>query len=328
MNRVWKFFQSRWRRPKHKGVSGNFSTIVIITGIVFAGWIMTGGEYPNVYPTYTSTPMQGEPLADQPEHPKRFSLTFHELRFKNRPAAPPADSLASCDKVALVFLVDASTSMTERGPNGITKLDNVKNALYEFTDDLSSTSLFGLYTFSSPNGGEPRSRVSIGLMPSIQFQIDSAISGINPPENAATYMREGFESVRGPLVSAKQQYPDYKFNLIFISDGVPEHQAPCEDQYTLTGTCDNSGANNSRNYDIRHDPIDTSLGNSNVVQQIKDSGVSIYSIVLSNATDAQVFPELRSLMQRIASSDSQYKESVGGENINAIYQEIKTSACS
>jgi len=319
MKGLWKFFKSRWRRPKHKGVSGNFSTIVIITGIVIGGWVMTGGEYPNLYPTYQSTPTYADPLPNQPRQAPVGAMTFRELLFKPRPTIPPP----ACEKAALVFLVDASNSMTEEGSNGNTKLNNLKTALSEFTATLPDTTLFGLYTFSSPNGGEPRERVRIAPLSEAKADIPSVISAINPPNNATTYMRQGFQFVQGPLASAKAANPDYKFNLIFISDGVPEEQYPpgCQAEFTLTGQCVGS-----RNYDKRYDPTGT-WGDPDIPQAIKDAGVNIYSIVISNFTDAQVFPELEDLMQRISSGPEFYRESVGGGNLNTIYQQIKSSAC-
>ena len=321
MNGVWKFLKSRWRRPKHKGVSGNFSTIVIITGIVIGGWILTGGEYPNVYPTYTSTPVEGQPLSDQPKHPKRFTLTFHELRFKPRADTPETETPDACDKTALIFLVDISTSMIQPP----SKLGNFKSALESFVETLPSDALFGLYTFSSPNG-QPWPSVGIGPLSNVRSQIVPALNRISPPGNAATHMRDGFAAVQGPLAAAQANpaYQGYKFNLVFISDGVPENENECVEEFTIGG-CDEE--NNGRNYDRRHDPTDISLGQPDIPDQIKASGVNIYSIVIYNTTDAQVFPELRTLMQRISSGSQYYSESAGGGTLNTIYNQIKASAC-
>lgn len=318
MKGVWNFLKSRWRRPKHKGVSGNFSTIVIITGIVIGGWILTGGEYPDVYPTYTTLPIEGEPLPDQPTHPRRFSLNFSELRFKVRTNdAVPAE----CEKAALVFLVDISTSMIQPS----SKLGNFKSSLESFVSTLPPETIFGLYTFSSPNG-QPWPNVAIGPLSSVKPRVTSALNSIVIPDNAATYMRQGFQSVEAPLAAAKQANPDYKFNLIFISDGVPEEQFPpgCVQEYTI-GDCNDGSA---RHYDKRYDPTETSLGQPDIPQAIKASGVAIYSVAIYNAADTQVFPELKTLMDRISSGPGYSFESQGGETLTNIYNQIKTTACS
>lgn len=289
---------------------------------------MTGGEAPNLYPKYTSQPIEAEPLQNQPKHSKESAITFRELLFRRKtPTASDSAAPKTCDKAALVFLVDASTSMTEEGSDGNTKLTNLKTALSQFVTTLPDEAIFGLYTFSSPNGGEPRERVRIASISEVKGDISAAIAGINPPTNAATHMRAGFEKIQDALSSAKEANSGYTFNLIFISDGVPENENECIDQYTLTGQCDRSGANNSRNYDKRHDPTGR-WGDEDIPQAIKDSGVRIYSIVISNATDAQVFPELKDLMQRISSDSQYYKESIGGGNLDTTYQQIKSSACS
>src|SRR5687768_2247808 len=118
-----QYFKARWRRPKHKGVSGNFSTLVIITGIVVGSYIMTGGGYPEVVPTYTTPPQEGHPLPQQPKRQKYSTITLGELLFSERPLATPtpiptfgpsptpsADEPPNtyCENQATAFLVDVS----------------------------------------------------------------------------------------------------------------------------------------------------------------------------------------------------------------------------
>lgn len=301
---------------------------------------MTGGGYPEVVPTYTSPPVEGKPLAIQPVRQKHSMISLGELLFRPRPPATPTPiptfgpsptpgsgeptpSNEECAKTALIFLVDASYSMTEIGANNTSKLSNLKGAVAQFTQTLPDSAIFGLYTFSSPVSGDPQQRIPIESAAQARTQIVSALNQIDPPRNAATHMRDGFAFVQQRLTQAQQVNPDYTFKLVFVSDGVPENQDRCEAQYTLTGTC--VSGNNGRNYDKRHDPTET--GGINIPQQIKDANIDIYSVVISNTTDTQVFPELQSLMQRISSGSDYYTNSIGGGNLPAIYEQIKNSAC-
>lgn len=351
MQNPLNFFKAKWRRPKHKGVSGNFSTLVIITGIVIGSYIMSGGGYPEIQPVIPENAIYAVPYAEQPQHSKEYAMTARELKMRPlgrytptpiptfgpsptpTPPLPYEDPPEECTETALVFLIDASTSMIQGPPGTVTKLDNVKNAIRTFTQTLPDKTLFGLTTFSSSNGGDPRERVTIGPLSGNRAQIPAALSSILPPPKAATHMRQGFEFLRQELINAKQEYPDYQYNVIFVSDGVPENEGPpggvgCQPEFTLTGVClDGDAGLDSRNYDKRHDPTDR-WGGTDVPKLIKGTGTDIYSISITNATDQQIFPELEDLMKRIASPGSgYYSNSVQGSNLSTIYNQIKGSAC-
>jgi hypothetical protein len=339
--------KATWGRPKHRGVSGNFSTVVIITGIVIGGYIMTGGSYPNVYPKFTTPPIEGQPLENQPNHTAESSLAMRELRMRKVPPGsnkppdtdPPSDQV--CSKTAFIFLVDVSTSMKETAGSE-SKLSNVRAALTDFTSDLADDAVIGLYTFSSPNGGEPRMRTPISLYNSASQRFTADVNNIQDPgSNAATHMRAGFEFVQGPLAAAKQQFPGYTLNLVFLSDGVPEQEGypggpGCVAEYTIGGVCPPPGTNDDRSFDMRHDPTSywADIGKllpvnayPDITREIKDTGVGIYSIAISNATDTDVFPELDDLMLRISSGDTYYLRSTGATDMAHLFGNIKSDAC-
>ena len=88
MSNFVEYFKTKWRRPKHKGVSGNYSTVVIITSVIIGSFYMSGGSSPQLY-LNTSEKEYGEVLQTQPKHGKEGGITFRELRMKVFPTGRP-----------------------------------------------------------------------------------------------------------------------------------------------------------------------------------------------------------------------------------------------
>lgn len=318
---------------------------------------MTGGGYPEFTAAYPADTMKAEPYAVQPQHSSEYGITLRELKMRplgrTRPTpiptfgptatpAPPEEPDPDftpppiCGENAFIFLVDASNSMNERASasDATSKLTNLKNAIIAFSDELPDSALFGLYTFSSPAGGDPRQRLptntALGVAPisQVRSQIAPALNAINPPQKAATHMREGFDFVGEKIIAAKEENPDYLFNLIFISDGVPEDEGGCREGYTI-GTCAENQQRGQRSYDKLHDPTDQwGIPNyPDIPQRIKDENINIQSIVIYNPNDLQIYPELKSLMQDISSGNESYWESEGATDMLNVLEGIKDHAC-
>jgi hypothetical protein len=329
MKNIWRSFRATWGRPKRHGITGNFSTVVIITGIIIGGWIMTGGEYPEVVPTYYGTPIYAVLLADQPQHEKHSSMSFTQLRLKELPTPTPLP--IECKGESIAFLIDLSGSML-LDTGGGTKIAKVQNGLKQFTEALSDDAALAIYSFSEPFDGkivnpdepgpepdvpEPRERLFMTRYGDVKGDVPGIIDALEPYPFAATYMRDAFQHAQNWLRLEKSEFPNNEQTLIFISDGVPETDE--------RGPNDNCFQGQERCYSPAEDPtIPTNIG-----QSIQNDGVDIYSVAIYTDEDAVIYDKLKSVLQGVASKPSlaYYKESVGADSISEILTSIRNEAC-
>jgi hypothetical protein len=82
---MWKTIKNKWRRPKHRGVSGNYTTIVIVSSIIVGSFFLTGGDYPQLYLPQPTPPAQGTMYRNQPKYEKTSSMTIRQLKFRPLP---------------------------------------------------------------------------------------------------------------------------------------------------------------------------------------------------------------------------------------------------
>lgn len=240
-----------------------------------------------------------------------------------RPTATPTKSTTptgtqpdSCSQIAVSFLVDMSSSMEGA------KTTQTRSAIAKFADPLPDPAAFNLITFGEPPT-EPKERVQFNLNGLIRNQIAAETSKLAPnpaDDSAATYMRAGFAESQKRIAAARSRYPNYKFYLIFISDGVPELDV-CRASSTVDGNCDGS-----RNYDLSQDPTNTKYG-PNIPEEIKRSGVTIYSIGIFTEADQQVNGQLETLLKKIASSSSTYQKLTNPSQMTSVLNQISSNIC-
>lgn len=341
MNPLNNFFKSKWRRKKHKGVSGNFSTLVILSLVMAGAYTFSGGGLPEPVPTYENGFVEADPLPDQPKHGKTGAITFHELRFKRRPVIPPAET-TTCSQSSIAFLVDVSGSMLKTTTDGRRKIDVLRNAIVRFTQALPDEALVGIYSFSEPFDGvigkspgeqgmtepsipEPRERMAIAPLSESQTNLQGVLDGLVPYDFAATYMRDGLEQADIWLRASKVKYPVHDQTLIFISDGIPE---PDGVEETLEGEPIDSiyeKISEGRYFNPLQDPTKE----PNVGSRIKANGVRIYSLAVYSQDDAIILPRLRSILTNIASqpSEQHYIDSLNADDIESKLIQIKNQIC-
>lgn len=325
-----------WASVHLKG-EGSVYTAAIVSIIIIGSSFLVGGLYPDLNRATTDGSKIYEPEDTRADKNDTGVVQLRQLRAKKGKAnknqnknnnqnnnkdsnkedqsTPPV-----CENNgAIALLVDVSESMGDA--NKMTKLKEA--LLRSFLPKLSSSTIIGLYTFSSPNFDEPKERIPFGQYGQNKGELAKAIEALQPLKpHGATYMRDGFSFVQQKLAIASDEFKGKQFSLIVVSDGVPElierdlSHGPCPDP--------------ERCYDPTQDPTVTTLPRGNIADAIKSTGVRIYSIAIYNARDEEITGgKLRQIMQNVASPDSYYDmlDSSRENELLSILQQIEGSVC-
>lgn len=158
------------------------------------------------------------------------------------------------------------------------------------------------------------------------------IAAINSlPPFGATHTKDAFEFTKAQFTQAKLKYPDRDFTLVFISDGIPEKddeigRALCpNDNLSLADprycTQDPRGAlGTCRCFNYGQDP-------TSVAQEMKNSGVRIFTIGYVYSEDEFFKDDLKGLMERVASSREDFYPAPINNQLTTILQSITTKIC-
>ncbi len=277
--------------------------------------------------------------------PKNFKVTKYSDNQKYTPANPDAKAdsaqglqlnlikLKGCSSTAAVnFLVDRSGSM---GFDGGKKIKNLRNALLSFKNKLSDDNIFGLQIYSDDsanrscnNQGKPWCNiVDPDYYKNVKNGLKNKICAVQP--NGGTYTRDAFLETEKVLDEAIKKFPNYKFALIFISDGIPEDATNIECPGGIGGAwCGANENGGCRCYSQKQDP--TNFYDSSKVdipKRIKDKGVRIFSISYIDKTDEHLNNLLQGLMERIASSKDDYYSAPDETKIKEILDQIAVKIC-
>lgn len=231
-------------------------------------------------------------------------------------------NFGSCGESAVIgFLVDQSGSMDFGS-----KENNLKNALRIFTNNFPPEGILGLRTYSD-NTYSPIV-VPFDYYKNNKSQIASAIARMKPYR--ATHSKTAFEAEKQLLDAARAKYPQYKFNLIFISDGIPESQEGldrlCPGGNLTSGDpryCGPHPDNPSkcRCFDPNQDP-------TQVATEIKASGVRIFTIgYIHDISDVKFQNDLTTLMTNVASKPDDFYFAPIDNQLTEILGGIKTKIC-
>ena len=220
-------------------------------------------------------------------------------------------------KVAVGLLVDRSGSM--RGA----KIDNLKSALTTFTQSLSDQSVIGLSSFSSNDDGAVvvQEDVPFSRYKDAKSSMPEAIQNLRAA--GATNTRSAFLFERDKILAAQTTFPNQKFALIFLSDGIPEtNPRDCASgrQYQTP--------TNLRCFANSQDPTQS----PDVSKEIKDKGIKIYTIALyvpGDPQDEYFLPDMRTMMGKIATEPtlSTYYEIPDPTQLKQIYKDISHKIC-
>lgn len=303
--------------------------VVFLTMVILAGAGFLVGD---IYPDLNQAVDNGEyfDVSDVNKNKNKNSNATAQLlqldskrqvRTPQGGGDPSSPSAPQCENNgAIAFLVDVSESMADvhqESTAQVDKMTQVKNVLKSFVSRLPASTLVGLYTFSSPNFGEPKERVGFAEFGQVRGQLTGAIDGLQP--QGATYMRDGLSFVQQKISIARDQYPGKQFSLIFISDGVPE-LIECKPENMPNNEC--AQGDGARNYDFTQDPT----VDGDISQQIRQSGTHIYSIAMYNNDDLEITGRIQQILRTVATPGS-YKPSIEGNQLQSIFDEINTSVC-
>ncbi len=280
--------------------------------------------------------------------PENFTLTQYSDKSTYTPLNPDKDpnakqglqldliKLEGCSSTAAVnFLIDRSGSMNF---NGGKKIKNLRNAILSFKNKLSDDNIIGLQVYSetgstwtgicNPQGKSWCNLINPTPYKNVRDTIHNTVCGVHA--DGGTYTRDAFLETEKVLDEAIKKYPDHKFNLIFISDGVPEDG-------NTGSVCPGGiggpwcGANElgyCRCYSIKQDPTNFyDSSKIDISQRIKDKGVRIFTISYVDKTDQHLNSLLEGLMERVASSVDDYYRSPSEQDIEVILEQIVNKIC-
>lgn len=303
---------------------GQIALYLLLGIIILGAFILTFGG-PQFSLSQDGNKSAGEVVPEKPDS-GRDNLQLKTIRFQQ-----------CASKAAVDFLVDTSGSMNFSG-----KIGYVKEALKSFVGNFTDKSIAGIRRFSSAENQCPTNigQVTTRLVP-INFY-ESNKAQFTAQTNAlcasgATNTRSAFaaelEDIKAAVADPK--FKDHTFNVVFLSDGIPEStDNPLEAQCQATGAdseyCQyNNPVKTCRCIDPNQDPTT----NPQLAKQIQDlknlngKNVRVYSIlVFDPATDGYYESKFTSMMQAIASPDSFYK-TTDPKKIKEIYDQISEKIC-
>ncbi|MEK7558877.1 MAG: vWA domain-containing protein [Patescibacteria group bacterium] len=302
-------------KQSRKLPSGGLAVFIIL-GVVFMGsLVMIGGLLPSERKPPPPNYQTGE-LATSPGSSSEPGLQLKTLKFKNITPTPtptvtsapiPSATPIPCkNSLTVDFLLDITGSMTSFTPSGFTKVSRLKEAVLAMTQNLTDDSIIGIQAFNSRIISRPdiMDVIPIAYFRDVKRNIPSEINllvaeGGTPTRNALVFSYN-------KLAEAIPRFPGRKFNFILISDGAPCPGAGCPG---------NSGANQ-----------DPRLFTPNPADQIKNLGVTVYTVGVYDAAQAED-PRLSDLLKSIASSPSNYYHARSADEIQSLLTAITGTIC-
>jgi len=269
--------------------------LLILVIVIIASFLLTGGftVYQNSTAPQNSTNQTVELVQGSPQ-PANQTLQFKTLEFSTK----------LCSNMAVDFLVDNSGSMDSGN-----KLTQLKEGLLQFTSGFPDASVVALQKFAVT----PSEVIPFSYYKDVKNQFSQYVNSMTA--NNATYTKDAFGLAKLSLDAAILKYPNYKFTLIFISDGVPEttqSDLTCIPNYCRTNTC--------QCFAPEQDPTD-------IANEIKQEGIRIITISYVDKSDAKIESILENLMTNVASSPNDYYKAPDSNQISSILSQISTKLC-
>ncbi len=277
---------------------GTAFTLGFIGLAIGFGILLSRGVTPKSTLTDPGQDQSYEMVIETPAPNAQKGLQLKTIKFKE-----------CADKAAVGLLVDRSGSMG-------TKMNDLKSALTTFTGSLGAKSVIGMTSFSSNDDGATRvtEDVPFSRYLDVKAQVSQAIQNLRGL--GSTNTRAAFTFMKDKIVAAQKKFPDNTFALIFLSDGVPQ---------TNPRDCTSGREYNTHCYANSEDPTQ----GTDLSQEIKDEKIRIFSIALYNANypeDMYFLPDMKNLLQKIASTDSYY-ETPNTSELKQIYKDIAQKIC-
>jgi hypothetical protein len=309
------------RPPPQNRPSTSSLSIVFIMGLVIIGAFVASGSLVPVDPNGPGGPPTLAPYYNPADYPVQNIITptggFPTGKQNLQLETFGVDNCGT--NSVMLFVIDTSGSMSYDD-----KIGHEKQALTYFTSNMGGLSAIGIDTFGG-NPGDVTTQIPLSYYKDVKTQVPQVINGLTA--NGGTPTRDAMELAYNQLNQSisEEQYPNYQYNLILITDGVPEQLPPrtCEEQ-----TYDPRDAPLPRCFAEQEDPtIPTDIS-----AEIRTLGVDVYAINVyspSWPSDAYMFPYLSVMLEKVASepSSTHYFVSVDGNNLSDVLQSINQSIC-
>ncbi|MGE5041981.1 MAG: VWA domain-containing protein [Candidatus Levyibacteriota bacterium] len=303
-------------------------TLYLLLAVIIAGAFFLAGGIPSFNFSPTDNTPAGQPVLETPD-PQRNDLQLKTLKFKG-----------CTTTTAIDFLIDTSGSM---GDNN--KLTNLEQALTNFSKNFNDSTVTGLRRFSaSPNycnAPITERLVPIDFYSQNKTQFSSAVGNLCPSGGTNTRTAFAAELADMQQMVTDQRFKDKNFNLIFLTDGIPEDhsfplQGDCQqfvnsDFPVCTPYTQPGSKPACRCFDSSQDPT----ANPQIAQQIQalkslnGNNVHIYALlVFDPVIDAPFKAKVDNMMTAIASTPQDYLQTTDPTQISALYGQIAQKICS
>ncbi len=280
---------------KRKNSSGFKIVFLLLFLVIGAGALLANGIFPNAIKSYPQNQdVQNIPVNPTP-NPSSKGLQLIPIQFIQKQCG---------QTLAVDFLVDNSGSM-----NFGNKLTQLKQGLIQFAQGFNDTSAVGVQKFSAA----PSDVIPFSYYKDVKSQFSRYIDSMSA--SGPTYTKDAFVFTKQKMDAGINKFPNYKFALIFVSDGVPEtiqSDQACVPAYCRSGTCEC--------FAPEQDP--TSIAN-----QIKQEGIRIFTIAYVDKADANLAAKLQTLMQNVASSPDDFYTAPDSNQITTILSQISQKLC-
>lgn len=253
----------------------------IMIGVIFISAYLVGGLIPSRNPA----PTKGMPLS---YYPPAYTAGRPVLQLGSL-------TVGGCQgKPAVLFLIDTSDGMSRQdGSSGTPRIDVLKTSLLHFASSMTDRGIIGVMTYSDTSSDDPALRVPLREIGPNRATFQTEVGKLQA--GGLSYLKSGFEEAKDVLVLAKQKYPDYQFNLIVVSSGIPQ-TAECATSPNDPACVCKGTLCFAKDQDPTFPP--------NIAKEIKDMGVNVFSIGIAASTpEQQAFSgEFQTMMNAIAST--------------------------
>lgn len=280
-------------------IKGSSTAMIILIVIIIGSILLVAGPFPH-FSTLTNT----DSSQQQFFNPKTATGSAGEN--KNVLQLKTIDFEQCSETASVVMQLDTSGSMncpsstdpnTGCNPNTYpnSKISDLKTAIITFLSNMDDNSLIGIQAFNSGPTGTDLTKAKQIIVPLSLYKdvkanasqsVNSLQAGGGTPTNSAMQFSYGI------LQNAVKQYPDRHFVFILVSDGAPSPD--------------------------NQDPF---KNNPNPVTEIKNLGVTIYTIGIGSAFSGN------DLMKKIASSPETAFEAPNSTQLTEIYKQIGGQIC-
>lgn len=306
------------RPPPSKRPSTSSLSILFVMGLVVVGAFVASGNLVPVDPNGPGGPPTLQPYYNPADYPAQqivtptggFSTGKKNLQLETF-------NVDNCGQNSvMLFVIDTSGSMQFDG-----KLQNEKQALSYFTSRMGGLSAIGINEFSDI----AKQDLPLNYYKDVKPQVKQVINGLDA--DGYTKTRDAMQMAYSELKQSinNDDYPGYKYNVVLLTDGVPEVPPPrtCYVQFADPNT-----APLERCFAQEQDPTVP----TNIPDEIRALGADVYVINVYSPdyhSDAEMFPYLNTLLQKVASQplNTHYYVSINGSTLNQVLQNIDSSIC-